>query len=149
MKRILLALAVIASTGCHAAISKPVPMQTSGPVSYQDSGIEEAVVCKSKSDAMTYVKYAGDNDTEGYVKFTKTQMAKGACQFLGNSDAMTVVDHQVVLTDNGPLFIIKFTQGKAVWWASANYFPASYPMSGMWEDELSGEPIEGLLGEDE
>lgn len=149
MKKILLALAVIASTGCHAAISKQAPMQLSQPASYQDAGIEEAVVCKSKSDAMAYVKFAGDNDTEGYVKFTKTQMTKGACQFLGNSDTMTVVDHQVVLTDNGPLFIIKFNQGKDVWWASANYFPASYPMSGMWEDELSGEPIEGDLGEQE
>lgn len=146
MKKILFALAVIASSGCHAAISKQVP---NAAPTYQDRGIEEAVVCKSKFDAKAYVKFAGDNDTAGYVKFTKSQIAKGDCQFLGNSDTITVIEHDVVLTDNGPLFVIKFTQGKAVWWASANYFPASYPMSGIWEDELTGKPIEGELGEQE
>lgn len=148
MKRILLALAVIAATGCHAAISKQVPTHST-PVSYQDKGIEEAVVCKSKGDAMSYVRFAGDNDTKGFKLFIKGQMEKGTCRFLGNSDAITVIDHEVVLTGNGMLFIVQFTQGDDVWWASANYFPESYPRSGEWEDELSGEPIEGQLGEQE
>lgn len=146
MKSILLALAVIASSGCHAAISKQVPTM---PESYQDKGIEEAVVCKSKSDAISYVKFAGDNDTEGFKAFTKQQLTRGNCRFLGNSDAITVIDHEVVLTENGPLFIVRFRQGSDVWWASANYFPESYPRSGEWEDEMTGMPIERRFGEQE
>lgn len=151
MKKVLFALAMLAASGCQAAHTQfAVPKKPSAaPATYQDRGIEEAVVCKSKSDAKAYVKFAGDNDGDGFAKFTKSQIASGGCKFLGNSDTITVVEHDVVLTDNGPLFVIKFTQGKDSWWSSANYFPASYPMSGMWEDELTGKPIEGQLGEDE
>ncbi|MNQ20281.1 hypothetical protein D3C85_333660 [compost metagenome] len=101
---------------------------------------------------MYYVRLAGDNNGKDFKFFINSQMEKGTCRFLGNSDAITVIDHKVVLTDNGPLFVVQFRQGKELWWASANYFPESYPRSGEWEDELlSGEPLAGqvMVGSDE
>lgn len=147
MKNMLLALALTVSTGCSAALQHSPPPVSH--IAYQDTGIEEAVVCKNKADAKAYVKFAGDGDNKGYLEFTKGQMTKGSCRFLGNGNPIKVINHEVVLTANGPLFIVQLTQGKDIWWASANYFPVSYPMSGIWEDELSGTSIEGDLGEPE
>jgi hypothetical protein len=47
-----------------------------------------------------------------------------------------VTAHEVVMTNNGPLFVIQFRQGDSIWWAGANYFPGSYPRTMVWEDEL-------------
>lgn len=151
MKKILFALAMLAASGCQAAHTQFAVPKKAEPahVKYEDKGIEEALVCKSKSDAVAYVRYAGDNDDKGFKLFTKSQLEKGTCQFLGNRDTIMVVDHEVVLTGNGPLFVVKFTQGKATWWASANYFPASYPMSGIWEDQMTEQPFEGEPEEQE
>lgn len=145
MKKLMLVVALFASAGCQVALSTQAPTPQ---VSYTDTGIEEAVVCSSKRDAMAYVKFAGDNDTEGFEKFTKSKLTAQTCHFLGNSDEITVLDHQVVLTGNGPLYVIQFRQGNNFWWSSANYFPESYPRTAIWEDELlGGEPLAGQVME--
>lgn len=145
MKKLLLAVAMLSSFGCHAALQvKSGPIQT---VEFTDTGSVEAIVCKTHADAQHYVELAGNADTEGFTTFIRKKFESADCAFMNNNAPIDVLAHAVVFSASGPLWVIKLRQkdvyGKYdYWWSSANYYPLAYPKSGTWEMELIGSQYE-------
>lgn len=143
MNKVLLAALMLASAGAHATVGvRPVPSVI--PHEFTDRGTPEAIVCHKSDDAYSLVKFAGDNDTEGFKRHVGATFKSKACSFL-NTDAQVIIkEHAVVMTDNGPLWIVRFTWKDVTGkfeerWASANYFPVAYPKTQSWDLELFGE----------
>ena len=140
MKKLLIAGAVLASFNCYAALPKAPKLET---VEFTDAGNIEAIVCKIQADAQQFIVLAANGDTAAFSSYINDKFRAQACKFMGSDAQIDVLAHSVVMTQNGPLWVIKLRQkdvyGKhEYWWSSANYFPTAYPKTRDWEFELIG-----------
>jgi hypothetical protein len=137
MKKLLLVVALLSSAGCHASLQTAVNTERAAPfIEFQDTGADEALICKQKADAVKYIQLAGDDASALFKEFVQARLQSGDCKYMGNRDPITVKEHKEVLTLNGPLFAIRLTQAGQTWWSSANYYPETYPRTEDWEFQL-------------